>query len=177
MSLGRASYQSKAGAPDMELSEWRTMKIELNPIGYVEGGRADPIDDDWGANCATIALDPQVFDDAALVGLDEFSHAEIIFQFDKVSDEKIERGARRPRGRADWPMVGIFAQRGKNRPNRIGLTTCKILSVNGIRMEVQGLDAIDGTPVLDIKPVMREFLPRDDVKQPKWVSELMSGYW
>ena len=78
--------------------------------------------------------------------------------------QKADDGARHPRNRRDGPLVGILAQRGKNRPNRLGLTTC-------------GIDAIDGTPVLDIKPVMAEFLPRGDVRQPDWSRELMSGYW
>lgn len=153
------------------------MKIEIRPIGFVEGGRADPIDDDWGESCATILLESDEFGPEALAGLESFSHAEVIFLFHKVSDHKIERGARHPRGRADWPLIGIFAQRGKNRPNRIGLATCKVLSVSGTRLEVQGLDAVDGTPILDIKPVMQEFLPREEIRQPPWVSELMSDYW
>lgn len=113
----------------------------------------------------------------ALVGLADFSHAEIIFLFDQVPDDKIETGARHPRGRTDWPLVGIFAQRGKNRPNRIGLTTCRIVAVDGLTITLHGLDAIDGTPVLDIKPVMQEFLPRGDVRQPPWVGGLMADYW
>ena len=153
------------------------MSFTLTPIGHVRGGRADAIDDDWGASRATIALDPDQFTPDALVGLADFSHAEVIFLFDKVPDDKIETGARHPRGRADWPLVGIFAQRGKNRPNRIGLTTCRIVAVDGLSVEVEGLDAIDGTPVLDIKPVMVEFLPRGDVRQPGWSHELMQGYW
>ena len=153
------------------------MSFTLTPIGHVRGGRADAIDDDWGASRATIALDPDQFTPDALAGLADFSHAEVIFLFDKVPDDKIETGARHPRGRADWPLVGIFAQRGKNRPNRIGLTTCRIVAVYGLNVEVEGLDAIDGTPVLDIKPVMVEFLPRGDVRQPGWSHELMQGYW
>ena len=153
------------------------MSFTLTPIGHVRGGRADAIDDDWGASRATIALDPDQFTPDALAGLAGFSHAEVIFLFDKVPDDKIETGARHPRGRADWPLVGIFAQRGKNRPNRIGLTTCRIVAVDGLSVEVEGLDAIDGTPVLDIKPVMVEFLPRGDVRQPGWSHELMQGYW
>jgi tRNA (Thr-GGU) A37 N-methylase len=94
-----------------------------------------------------------------------------------VPAEKIERGARHPRGRDDWPLTGILAQRGKNRPNRLGVTVCRILSIEGSRLTVEGLDAIDGTPVIDIKPVMREFLPRGEVRQPEWVSELMAAYW
>ena len=153
------------------------MSFTLTPIGHVRGGRADAIDDDWGASRATIALDPDQFTPDALAGLADFSHAEVIFLFDKVPDDKIETGARHPRGRADWPLVGIFAQRGKNRPNRIGLTTCRIVAVDGLSVDVEGLDAIDGTPVLDIKPVMVEFLPRGDVRQPGWSHELMQGYW
>jgi tRNA (Thr-GGU) A37 N-methylase len=112
-----------------------------------------------------------------LTGLDDFSHVEIAFVFDRVAPEKIETGARHPRNRADWPLVGIFAQRGKNRPNRIGITVCRIEKVEGSRLYVRGLDAIDGTPVIDIKPVLREFLPRGEVRQPDWASEVMAGYW
>ncbi|MDE1174628.1 MAG: SAM-dependent methyltransferase [Parvibaculaceae bacterium] len=153
------------------------MEYAITAIGHVRGGRTDPIDDDWGSSRSIVELAPDRFTSDALAGLDAFSHAEIIFLFDKVPPEKIESGARHPRGRQDWPLAGIFAQRGKNRPNRLGVTICRIIAVEGTRLEVEGLDAIDGTPVIDIKPVMREFLPRGDVRQPEWVSELMANYW
>lgn len=149
----------------------------MTPIGQVSGGRSDPIDDDWGQSRASIELDAARFDDTALSGLDQFSHAEIVFVFDRVSDGEIVSGARHPRGRADWPKIGIFAQRGKNRPNRIGVTVCRVVSVAGRRLEVEGLDAIDGTPVLDIKPVMSGFVPRGEVREPDWAREIMAGYW
>lgn len=151
--------------------------FRLTPIGHVRGGRAEAIDDDWGASRARIELDAARFAPDALAGLVDFSHAEIIFLFDKVPEDRIETGARHPRGRADWPLVGIFAQRGKNRPNRLGLTTCRIVAVDGLAVEVEGLDAIDGTPILDVKPVMAEFLPRGVVRQPDWSHELMRDYW
>ncbi len=75
-------------------------------------------------------------------------HIEVIYHFNRVPDAEIQTGARHPRGRTDWPKVGIFAQRGKGRPNRLGLTTCMLLSVEGLVLHVRGLDAIDGTPVL-----------------------------
>lgn len=150
--------------------------LPVAAVAHVRGGRAAPEDDNWGAEQARIVLVDSLPPDA-LAGLDAFSHAEIIFQFHLVPDEKIETGARRPRGNADWPLAGIFAQRGKNRPNRIGVTVCRIVSVSGREIQVEGLDAIDGTPVLDIKPVMREFLPRGDIRQPDWSSELMKDYW
>ena len=111
------------------------------------------------------------------MGLDAFSHIEVVFFFHCVPEDKIESGARHPRNREDWPRVGIFAQRGKNRPNRIGLSVCNLLSVEGLNIAVKGLDAIDGTPVLDIKPHMREFAPRGNVIQPAWSTELMAEYY
>lgn len=112
-----------------------------------------------------------------MAGLETFSHAEIIFLFDRVPDEKIETGARHPRGRTDWLKIGIFAQRGKNRPNRLGLTTCEIIKVNELKLDQKGLDAIDGTSVLDIKPVMSGFELRDKIIEPDWAHEIMSSYW
>jgi tRNA (Thr-GGU) A37 N-methylase len=73
--------------------------------------------------------------------------------------------------------VGILAQRAKDRPNRIGTTVCRVMSVDGLRIHVSGLDAIDGTPVLDVKPYMRGFAPRGEVREPAWAAELMAGYW
>jgi tRNA-Thr(GGU) m(6)t(6)A37 methyltransferase TsaA len=152
------------------------MALSIVPIGYVRGGRSTAEDDNWGDERAYIELMPG-FEPDALFGLSDFSHAEIIFYFNQVPDAKIETGARHPRGNKDWPLVGIFAQRGKNRPNRIGLCTCRIISVSGNRVDVVGLDAIDNTPVLDIKPVMVEFLPHGDVVQPAWSNDLMKNYW
>jgi tRNA (Thr-GGU) A37 N-methylase len=101
----------------------------------------------------------------------------VVFHFHAAPEDKTHYGARHPRGRNDWPLVGIFAQRGKDRPNHLGVTVCRLLGVEGLSIRVQGLDAIDGTPVVDIKPVMKEFLPRGQIVQPQWASELMAGYW
>ena len=151
--------------------------IILTSIGTVRSDRNEPIDDGWDAIATRIELDPAQFKPDATASLGDFSHVEVIFHFDRVGESEINAGARRPRGRADWPLVGIFAQRGKGRPNRIGVTVCKLLSVDGLTIAVQGLDAIDGTPVLDIKPVMQGFLPRGDIREPEWAVELMKGYW
>jgi tRNA (Thr-GGU) A37 N-methylase len=154
-----------------------TETFVLTPVGHVRGGRAAAIDDDWGASRARIELDPDRFQADALTGLEAFSHLEVIFVFDRVPADRIESGARRPRGRPDWPLVGIFAQRGKNRPNRLGLCTCRIVNIDGLAVDVEGLDAIDGTPVLDLKPVMRGFLPRGEIREPAWAAEIMAQYW
>ncbi|MGO4871131.1 MAG: SAM-dependent methyltransferase [Roseiarcus sp.] len=150
--------------------------IQLRPVGHVRGGRAEPIDDAWDQVVASIELAPE-FGPEALAGLDGFSHIEVVFVFHRVAESAVVTSARHPRGRADWPKVGIFAQRGKDRPNRIGVTICKLIGVAGTSLRVAGLDAIDGTPVLDIKPCMRGFLPREEVVEPAWASELMKGYW
>lgn len=152
------------------------MKIESESIGTVEAERKNATDDYWGAAESCIVLDER-FPVDALEGLDQFSHAEVLFYFDRVDPQKIVHGARHPRNNPDWPAVGIFAQRGKNRPNRIGSTIVRVDRRDGRRLHVLELDAIDGTPVLDIKPVMREFLPRDDVRQSSWSNELMLRYW
>ncbi len=150
--------------------------FELRPIGWVKTSRVEVEDDNWGGVRSEIELGAGYASDS-FDGLSEFSHAEIIYYFDRVTPDKIVSGARHPRNNTDWPKVGIFAQRGKNRPNRIGLTTVRIIEVRGTILIVEGLDAIDGTPVLDIKPAMQEFLPTGAVRQPEWATQLMRGYW
>jgi tRNA (adenine37-N6)-methyltransferase len=151
--------------------------VQVVPIGVVRGGRSEPIDDDWDAVESTIVLDAARYEPSALAGLEAFSHVEVVYLFHRVGDEEIRTGARRPRDNPDWPAVGIFAQRGKGRPNRIGVTRCALLAVSGLEVHVRGLDAIDGTPVLDLKPHMTEFDARGEVHQPAWSHELMRGYW
>lgn len=153
------------------------MEFRLNAIGFVRGGRAEATDDQWGASRAIISLDPAQFEPGALAGLADFSHAEIVFVFDRVREDEIVTGARHPRGRTDWPKIGIFAQRGKNRPNRLGVTVCRIVAVAGLDLEVEGLDAIDGTPVLDIKPYLSGFAPRGKLREPDWAKAIMTEYW
>jgi tRNA (Thr-GGU) A37 N-methylase len=148
----------------------------MTAIGTVIGGREAAEDDAWGGSRAAIQLAPG-FTAEALAGLADFSHAEIVFVFDRLPESEITTAARRPRGNPDWPLVGIFAQRGRNRPNRIGASVCRIVSVNGSRLEVEGLDAIAGTPVLDIKPVLKGFLPRGELHEPDWAAAIMADYW
>ena len=109
-------------------------------------------------------------------GIDEFSHLQIIFHF-HLADKEPVLGSEHPRGNPDWPKVGIFAQRKKRRPNSLGSTIVKLIRRDGRKIVVHGLDAIDGTPIIDIKPVMQEFLPQCEVDQPEWCSELMREYW
>ncbi len=148
----------------------------MRPVGTVVGGRVEPADDDWGAVEAVIRIDSR-FGPEAVAGLDAFSHLEVVFLFHLVDETGVATGARRPRGNPDWPAVGIFAQRGKDRPNRIGVSRCELLGVEGLELRVRGLDAVDGSPVLDVKPWMDEFAPQGEVRQPAWTRELMARYW
>jgi tRNA (adenine37-N6)-methyltransferase len=151
--------------------------LGIRPIGYVRGGRAEAVDDGWDEVDATIELDQTAVGGAATVGLEAFSHLEVVFLFDRVDPATVTIGARRPRGNPDWPEVGILAQRGKARPNRLGVSRCELVAVDGLQLRVRGLDAIDGTPVLDVKPWMSGFAPRGPVAEPAWALELMAGYW
>jgi tRNA (adenine37-N6)-methyltransferase len=150
--------------------------ITLDPIGIVRTKRLDTRDDDWGDVESVIELRPGLPADS-LDGLEDFSHAEIVFVFDRIDEASVVTGTRHPRNNPAWPKVGIFAQRASRRPNRLGVTMVAIVGREGSRLRVRGLDAADGTPVVDIKPVMAEFLPREPVRQPAWSHELMRGYW
>jgi tRNA (adenine37-N6)-methyltransferase len=150
--------------------------FELNPVGYVRTSRQSTEDDNWGDVESIVELRVSLSEEC-LDGIEEFSHAEIIFVFDQIDENSIVAGRRHPRNNPAWPKVGIFAQRASRRPNRLGATIVRILGREGARLRVQGLDAADGSPVLDIKPVMTEFLPREPVRQPAWSHELMRSYW
>lgn len=150
--------------------------MEVQPIGYVASSRKRAEDDYWGGTQACITL-TDAFTPQALEGLTAFSHVEVLYVFHAVDVSQVVLGARHPRDNPAWPLVGIFAQRGRNRPNRIGSTICRIVKVEGVTLFVAELDAIAGTPVLDLKPAMREFLPREPLHQPQWSHELMSDYW
>ena len=151
--------------------------VTLHPVGVIRGGRSRPDDDGWDAETCTIELDPSRFGPDSLAGLDGFSHVEVVYRFHLVGESDVVPGARRPRGRPDWPEVGIFAQRGRVRPNRLGVTVCRLLAVDGQGVRVRGLDAIDGTPVLDLKPYLVGFGPRGEVVEPSWATEIMADYW
>lgn len=151
------------------------MDFVVRPIGTVWNNRTDiDMTDNWGGVRSTIVVDER-FGADCLVGLADFSHVDVLFILDQLP-ERPDYRLRSSRGRADLPEVGVFADRGPRRPNRIGMTTCRIVSVDGRKLEVVGLDAVSGTPVVDLKPTMMEFLPAD-VRQPEWVGRLMAEYF
>jgi tRNA-Thr(GGU) m(6)t(6)A37 methyltransferase TsaA len=151
------------------------MEIRLTPIALIKNTRTEPADDHWGGITSEIELLPEIPEEA-FHSIELFSHLEIIYYFDQAADGKIAY-ARRPRGNPNYPSMGIFAQRNKDRPNWLGLTTVELLEHAGRVLKVRLLDAIDGTQVLDIKPVFNEFLPKGEIRQAGWVADLMKDYW
>src|SRR5665213_1548380 len=150
--------------------------ITLSPIAYVKNMRNDMSDDHWGNVLSEITIVDELPEEC-LEGIEAYSHLEIIYHFNKADESKTMKGAAHPRENKAWRRVGIFAQRKKDRPNHIGATIVKLVSRKGKTLIVSQFDADDGTPVLDIKPVVKEFLPQEEVKQPAWVSQLMKDYW
>lgn len=149
-------------------------EIVLRPIAYVKNNRKEKIDDNWG----NVISELEIIDELpieCLDGIETFSHLEIIYFLNEAN--KTFTGSEYPRENLNWPKVGIFAQRKKDRPNHIGLTTVNLIKKDGRKLIVSNLDAIDGTPILDIKPVFMEYLPKGEVIQPKWATELMKNYW
>jgi tRNA-Thr(GGU) m(6)t(6)A37 methyltransferase TsaA len=147
----------------------------MEVIGVVRSSVTEGMDENWG----NVVSEIQIKDKYApgLAGLKEFSHILIVFHMHKSKFEEGTKLQRQPQGRLDMPLIGIFAQRAKHRPNSIGVTAVKLLNINGSTISVRGLDAIDGTPVLDIKPYFPIFDCREDAVTPSWVSELMKGYF
>ncbi len=151
------------------------MEIKLLPVATVHNSRIAATDDFWGSVITEITLVPGI-PEAAFSNIEMFSHVDVIYYFDKADDKDVAYYGR-PRGNAAYPEMGIYAQRKKDRPNHIGLCTAELLAHNGSTIIVRGLDAIEGTPVLDIKPVFKEFKAPADTKQPPWVADLMKDYW
>jgi tRNA (adenine37-N6)-methyltransferase len=149
--------------------------MEFRPIGFVKSPVTDPVDENWGNVVSRIHLaEPW---GRGLRGLEEFSHLVIVFHMHQAAHDPKTDLLRRPRGRADMPEVGIFAQRAKHRPNPVGITAVRLLEIQDSTLIVQGLDAIDGSPVIDIKPYVPEFDRVSRPRGPKWMKELLKGYF
>ncbi|GAB4475625.1 MAG: SAM-dependent methyltransferase [Thermoflexibacter sp.] len=150
-------------------------KFEVKPIGIVANDRREAIDDNWDSVISTIIINDDI-PFTSLTGIQDFSHLEIIYIFNKAINTPFE-WATYPRGNKNYPLTGIFAQRKKERPNYLGLCTVELIEVKGNHLKVKYLDAINGSPVLDIKPVFKEFEPEIPIKQADWASDLMKNYW
>jgi len=150
--------------------------ISCNPIGTVRCQVENMSEGNWSKIESEIHIDPELAD--GLQGLSGFSHILVVFFLDRAQGfDPAKQLLRNPRGMEHLAAVGVFAQRTKFRPNPIGVTAVKLLGVEGNVVRVSGLDALNGTPVLDIKPYMPPFDRMQDVTMPDWVDAFLKGYF
>lgn len=151
------------------------LKMELKPIGWVKNPVTEkPADGfNWRQIMSEIVIDPSLAE--GLDGLSDFSHIMVYWWMHKAVDKSKMALKVFPRGRKELPPVGVFASRSPYRPNSLGRATVKLIERRGNSLIVQGLDAIDGTPVLDIKPFIPGYdSPDEGVHAPEWATHHQS---
>ena len=149
--------------------------MNFKPIGIVKSPVKEGVDSGWSDVVSGIYVDHKYA--GGLIGLSSFSHIIVIFEMHRSTWTPKNDLIRRPQGREDMPLVGIFAQRAKHRPNPIGITSVRLLGIKGNIIRIQGLDAIDETPVIDIKPYYPHYDKVEKPITPEWVNRLMSDYF
>jgi tRNA-Thr(GGU) m(6)t(6)A37 methyltransferase TsaA len=141
--------------------------IGLIPIGRVINGIEYPSHVKWETITSEVVIAPHLVE--ALDGIDDFSHIVIIFYLHEVNEGRRSRLKVHPQGRQELPLVGVFATRSPVRPNPIGVTVVKLLERQENVLQVLGLDAYDGTPVLDVKPYLRQGDFIEEATTPDWL--------
>ena len=142
----------------------------VKPIGIVRNEVKEPRRGGWEEVASEVVIEEGL--EECLEGLEEFSHILVVFWMHKVPVEPRPVAKIHPQGRADLPLVGLFATRSPYRPNPIGVRVARLVERKGNVLRVVGLDAIDGTPVLDIKPYLPPYDSPADFKVPDWVRKL-----
>ena len=144
--------------------------FNLKAIGVVRNAVKQPPGPDypWGRIVSDIVVNSNLT--AALDGLEEFSHIIVLYWLHKTANTSPPALKIHPRGRAGLPLVGLFATRSPRRPNPIGKATVKLLKRQDNILKVEGLDAIDGTPVIDIKPYIHHYDSATNTRAPSWIS-------
>ncbi|MGE5526916.1 MAG: tRNA (N6-threonylcarbamoyladenosine(37)-N6)-methyltransferase TrmO [Rhodospirillaceae bacterium] len=150
--------------------------VTCTPIGTVRCAVTEMSKGNWADVASEIHLEPQL--QGGLQGLEGFSHVVVVFFLDQVKAfDPAKQLLRKPRGMEDMPALGVFAQRTKYRPNPLGVTAAQLVGIQDTVVTVRGLDALDGTPVLDLKPYMPAFDGVSDPRLPSWVGRFMQGYF
>ena len=147
----------------------RLPPMTLRPIGFVKNGIEDAAraEFDWGEVISEIVIESSLTE--ALDGLEEFSHIVVLFWFHKATAREMPLKVH-PMGKKELPLTGLFATATPNRPNRLGRATVRLLQRQGNILRVKGLDALDGTPVIDIKPYLPGYDSAADAKVPQWIT-------
>lgn len=148
----------------------RQESINFVTIGRVTNGIEYPSDAKWETITSEVLIAPQFVE--ALDGMDGFSHILIIFYLHKVDEDRRSLLKVHPENKEELPLVGVFATRSPVRPNPIGVTVVKLLERQQNVLKVLGLDAYDGTPVLDIKPYLRRGDLIGEATMPDWLLRL-----
>jgi tRNA-Thr(GGU) m(6)t(6)A37 methyltransferase TsaA len=148
--------------------------MECVIIGEVKSHVTEAVDMDWGEVVSEIVLKPEYA--PGLLGLDDFSHVLILTFLHEAKYDPEVHLRRHPQENKDNPLRGIFAQRARHRPNRIGVTACEIVEVTENSVKVRALDAINGTPVIDVKPYVPLY-DRKDATIPEWIDKMMKDYF
>ncbi|MCW4009122.1 MAG: tRNA (N6-threonylcarbamoyladenosine(37)-N6)-methyltransferase TrmO [Candidatus Bathyarchaeota archaeon] len=143
-------------------------KVTMKPVGYVRTQASHAEVKEKNRICE-IEIQPEF--SAALDGVADYSHLYVLFWLHEVPEENRMTLKVHPRGRADLPLVGVFAARTNHRPNPIGLTVVELLKVKGNVLTIRGLDAYNGSPVLDIKPYDYWAIIKEP-KVPNWWRKL-----
>lgn len=146
------------------------MKINIVPIGMVKNSVTEPPENDWETVVSEIVIDKEY--EQALDRLEGFSHIIVLYWMSHITSARRSTLQVRPKRRKDLPLVGVFATRSPARPNPIGVTTAKVLEHHGNILKVAGLDALDGTPVLDIKPYIPGYDSPAEATTPAWMKKL-----
>ncbi|MDO8436214.1 MAG: tRNA (N6-threonylcarbamoyladenosine(37)-N6)-methyltransferase TrmO [bacterium] len=142
-------------------------KIIIEPIGFVKNKIREPRFGNFANEISELILDKKFT--KALEGIDDYSHIIVVYWMDKVKNYVISH---RPQGNPEVPVVGIFACRCPARPNPIGITTVRLIKRQGNRIKVKGLDILDKTPIIDIKPYWPQYDKVGKMKVPSWVNKL-----
>lgn len=148
-----------------------TEPVGLKPIGIVRNGVREPRMEGWEGLLSDIIIRKNLTD--ALDGIEGYSHVIVLFHLHKVPDEQRGRTQCHPRGDPRYPLQGVFATRTQNRPNPVGISVVKLVKRRRNVLRVQGLDAINATPVLDIKPYIPNYDAPPDARVPDWVSQAL----
>ena len=149
--------------------------MEIQPIGIVRSPVAEPVEEKWGDVVSEIHVDAAFA--SGLKGIESWSHVVVVYHMHEATFDLEADLVSRPGDRADMPEVGVFAQRTRTRPNAIGVAAAEVLKVEGSVLTVRRLDAIDGTPVLDIKPYASIYDTVSEPLIPIWFIRFMQGYF
>ncbi|MFJ1662473.1 TrmO family methyltransferase domain-containing protein [Streptomyces anthocyanicus] len=150
--------------------------LQIVPIATVVGGHTEVLDDYQGGVESIIRYDA-TYPLEMVQRLDEFSHLTVVWHFHLASPDDVHLHARSPRNNPRWPATGPLAHRNHRRPNQLGISHPRLLSIDGRDLLVTDLDAVDSTPVIDIGPWFTDMGPRGPVREPAWPGEMLKDYW